>query len=231
MTLKELEALVEECTGVVTGAAARTERQKQNLANILGVMRFPENLLVRHMQAATFLLREIAERTTDGRSAFSNVGVRYSGSSNDADLNRDVARFSADPAGLAALKADGEPTGVLPVPVLSIHSMNDPQVAVEVQSAYRDRVRAAGSGDRLVQAYTDEKLHTGQSGPELAAALDSLLQWIEKGSAPTPQTVATRCEQLLMTFDGPCRYHREFEPKPYNTTYARGSAATKVAAP
>jgi hypothetical protein len=219
MTLKELEAIVDECTGVAQTAAARTELQKQNLANIIGVMGFPERMLVRHMQAATFLFREIAERTTQGRSAFSNVDVRYKGSSDDAALNRGVARFAADPAAVAALKADGEPTGVLPVPVVSIHSINDPQVVVEVQSAYRASVNAAGSGDRLVQAYTDEAEHTGQSAPEIAAALDALMQWIDKGVKPTPPTIATACKQLQAAFDGLCRYHPEFEPKPYGTRF------------
>ena len=65
ITLKDLEAVIDECTGISKQAAARTELQKQNLANILGVMRFPENFLVRHMQAATLLLREIGERTTN----------------------------------------------------------------------------------------------------------------------------------------------------------------------
>jgi GNAT superfamily N-acetyltransferase len=219
MTLKDLETAVDACTGVAHGAAERSETQKQNLANILGVMRFPERMLVRHMQAATFLFREIAERVTHGASAFSNVDVHYSGSGNDAALNRDVARFAADPAAVAALKADGEPTGSLPVPVVSIHSINDPQVVVEVQSAYRDAVNRAGSGDRLVQAFTDENEHTGQSAPELVAALDALMLWIEKGVRPTPQTIAASCEHRRGTFDGKCSYHPEFSPKPYGTRY------------
>jgi hypothetical protein len=219
MTLKDLEAVVDACTGVAHAAADRSEAQKQNLAKIVGVMRFPDSMLVRHMQAATFLFREIAERITQGRSAFSNVDVHYSGSSNDAELNAGVARFAADPAAVAALKADGEPTGVLPAPVVSIHSINDPQVVVEVQSAYRAAVDRAGSGDRLVQAFTDEKAHTGQSAPELAAALDALMQWIEKGVKPTPQTIAAACGRWRGTFEGPCNYHPEFSPKPYGTRY------------
>src|SRR5215813_1635843 len=142
-------------------------------------MRFPETLLLRHMQSATFLFREIVERTTGGRNPFSNVGVIYKGSSDDAALNRDVVRITADPTAVAALKADGEPTGAIAVPVISIHSINDPQVVVEVQSAYRDAVQAAGNSERLVQAYTDERAHTAQSGPELAAGLEALMQWIE----------------------------------------------------
>jgi hypothetical protein len=219
LTLKDLQAAVDVCTGVAHAAAGRSETQKQNLANILGVMRFPENMLVRHMQAATFLFREITERVTQGRSAFSNLDVHYSGSGDDLALNRDVARFAADPAALAALKADGEPTGSLPVPVVSIHSINDPQVVVEVQSAYRAAVERAGSSERLVQAFTDEKLHTGQSAPELAAALDALMQWIEKGVAPTPQSIAAACERERGTLEGRCSYHPEFSPKPYGTRY------------
>jgi hypothetical protein len=219
MTLKDLEAAIDACTGIAHPAAERSETQKQNLANILGVMRFPERMLARHMQAATFLFREIAERITQGRSAYGNVDVHYSGSSDDAELNRSVARFAADPAAVALLKADGEPTGALPVPVVSIHSINDPQVVVEVQSAYRAVVDRAGSGDRLVQAFTDEREHTGQSAPELAAALDALMQWIEKGTKPTPQSIAAACEHGRGTFTGPCSYHPEFSPKPYGTRY------------
>jgi len=219
MMLEDLGAVVDACMGLSRAPAARTELQKQNLANILGVMRFPERMLLRHMQAATFVFRDIAESITHGRSAFSNIDVPYSGSSDDAILNRDVARFAADPQALAALKADGEPTGALPVPVVSIHSINDPQVVVEVQSAYRDAVVRAGADDRLAQAFTDENEHTGQSPPELAAALDALMQWIENGGKPTPQTIAAACERWRGTFEGPCRYHPEFSPKPYGTRF------------
>lgn len=224
VTLKDIGALVDECTGLTKAADARSPQQKQNLANILGVMRFPEPLLLRHMQSATFLFREIVERTTSGRNPFSNVGVTYKGSSDDAALNRDVARFTADPAAVAALKADGEPTGAIAVPVISIHSINDPQVVVEVQSHYRNAVQAAGNGERLVQAFTDERAHTSQSKPELAASLDALMQWIEQGTKPTPQSIAASCQRLRVTHDGPCRYHPEFTPKGYETRYARGAA-------
>jgi hypothetical protein len=225
MTLKDLDAVVDECTGVGHPASARGERQKQNLANILGVMGYPENLLVRHMQAATLLFRDIVENTTGGRNPFSNVGVHYRGSSDDAALNRDVVRFGADPAAAAALRADGDPTGVLPVPVVSIHSINDPQVVVEAQSAYLDAVKAAGSTDRLVQAFTDERGHTAQSAPELAAGLEALMQWIDKGTKPTAQTIAAGCEQMRASLDGPCRYRPEYAPQPYAKRYYAREAA------
>ena len=102
--------------------------------------------------------------------------------------------------------------------------MNDPQATVESQAAYRSKVNAVGNGVRLVQAYTDENEHTGQSEPELAAGLDALMQWIEKGERPTPQSIAASCTTLRATYEGPCRYHPDFEPKPYSTRFARAAA-------
>jgi hypothetical protein len=110
------------------------------------------------------------------------------------------------------------------IPFVSIHSMNDPQVAVEVQTAYRDAVNAAGNGERLVQAYTDERAHTQQSKPELAASIDALMQWIEHGTKPSPQSIASTCQRLRVDIDGPCSWHPEFTPKAYETRYARGAA-------
>jgi hypothetical protein len=225
MTLREMGTLIDECTGVAKPASERTGLQKQNLANILGVMRIPERMLVRHMQAATFVFRDIDQRITHGHSAFSNATVKYHGSSDDAALNKGVARFDAEPAAAAALQADGQPTGALTVPVVSIHSMNDPQAAVEAQYEYRGKVIAAGNGARLVQAYTDENEHTGQSEPEIAASMNALMQWIEKDAKPTPQSIADACAALRATYDGPCRYHPDYQPKPLSTRFARAAAA------
>ena len=223
MTLKEMGERIDECTGVAKPADMRNPQQKQNLANITGVVRIPERMLVRHMQAALFVFRDIAQGVAHGQSAFSNLDVTYRGSSDDAALNRGVARFAADATAVSALKADGEPTGALTVPVVSIHSMNDPQAAVESQAAYRSKVNAAGNGARLVQAYTDEGEHAAQSPPELAAGLDALMQWIEKGNKPTAQSIASACTSLRASYDGPCRYHPDYEPKPYSTRFARAA--------
>ncbi len=225
LTLKEIAARVDACTGVAQPVAARSETQKQNLATLLAVMRFPEAMLVRHMQGATFALRELVQFGGRGRSVYSNHNVQYRGSPDDAALNRDVERFDADPQALAAITADGQPTGALPVPAISIHSLNDPQAAVEAQYEYRAKVQAAGNAARLAQAYTDEVGHTAQSAAELAAAFDALMQWIEKGVKPTPQSLAAACVHLSAAHAGPCRYRPEYEPRPYNTRYARSEAA------
>jgi pimeloyl-ACP methyl ester carboxylesterase len=220
MTLDELTGRIDECTGITTSAATRTELQKRNLANILAVGGFRESVLIRHMQYGTFNFRDIAN-ITHGKSPFSNVHSVYRGSDDDEALNRGVIRFEADAAGVAALKADAEPKAALGIPLMAIHSINDPQVSVNAEAFYRDLAKATGSADKLVQAYTDENEHTAQSDAEIAAALDSLMQWIESGTHPSPQSIATACENLRVKLTGPCRYRPDFEPKGYATTGAR----------
>ena len=218
LDMKGLGALVDECTGVTRPAAERSEPQKRNLANITKVIDIPETLLVRHMQSAAFLFRDIVQML-GGRNPFSNEGIRYKGSDDDERLNREVARFAYDRSALFDLKADGEPLGALPIPAIALHSINDPQVMVEVQSSFRDAVRAAGAGDRLVQNFTDEREHSGQSAPELAAAFESLAHWIDKGEKPTPQSMAAGCETLRAAVGGPCRFHPDYQPKPFSTRF------------
>jgi pimeloyl-ACP methyl ester carboxylesterase len=220
MTLDELTARIDECTGIRTSAATRTELQKRNLANILAVGGFRESVLIRHMQYGTFNFRDIANITL-GKSPFSNLHSVYRGSDDDEALNRGVIRFEADPAGIAALKADAEPKAALAIPLMAIHSINDPQVSVNAEAFYRDLAKATGSANKLVQAYTDENGHTAQTDAEIAAALGGLMQWIESGTHPSPQSVATACENLRVNLTGPCRYRPDFEPKGYATTGAR----------
>jgi len=227
ITAKELEARVDECTGVTKPAAMRTDQQKQHLANIVGVMGFSPAMLVRHMQSATFIFRDIDQRIANGKPAFTNMGILYRGSSDDAALNSGVARFAADHGAREALKAEGQPTGALPIPMVAIHSINDPQVVVEVASMWRDTVRGAGNADRLVQAYTDENQHTGQSAPEIIGALEMLMQWIEMDFKPDASIIAEACEQLRPGFDGPCRYHPDFQPKAYGTKYYTRDAVAR----
>lgn len=221
LTQGEINARIDDCTGVSRPAAMRTPEQASHLADILGVTRIPDEMLLRHMQAATFVFRDIAERITNGRSWFSNVGVQYRGSSNDAALNARIERVTADPAAVAALKADGVSSGRLTVPVVSIHSRNDPQVPMETEREYQRMVEKAGAAGRLVQAYTVEAAHAQQSAPELAAALTALAGWVDAGTKPAPASIAEACERLKAILDGPCRWQPDFEPSGFETKFAR----------
>jgi hypothetical protein len=94
MTLRELTALVDECTGVSLAADVRSASQKQNLADILAVMGYPETLLARHLQAATLTFRDIVERITGGRNP--SPMPAYSTKARTT-MRRSTAEFRASP--------------------------------------------------------------------------------------------------------------------------------------
>jgi hypothetical protein len=130
MTDKEVAERVNECTGVQLPPDKRTEAQQRNLTNITRVLRIPERSLVGHMGWATVLFQDIAQRMLGGRSPFSNLGVKYAGSGDDEALNKAVGRFAADPRAVMEFTRDGDATGDIPVPVLTLHAIDDPTAFV-----------------------------------------------------------------------------------------------------
>ena len=213
MTVRDLDKRVADCTGVGELPERRTEAQKRNLANILGVTHIVEKSLVGNMNWSTFLFRDIVRRL-DGRNPFSNVGVRYTGSDDDEALNKGVQRFTADPEAAKKFAADGKLTGRLPIPVLTMHAIDDPTVFVEQDSLYRKTVDEAGSGANLVQTWTRESEHSYLSTPEYAALLDSLMDWVDHGNKPTPKSVAALCDKLSPDYYGGCHFDTDYRPRP-----------------
>jgi len=214
MTKKELAARVNECTGVQLPAAQRTPRQKRNLANILAVIPIPERTLVSHMSWSTFMFRDLTQSFLGGRNPFTNAHVVYRGSSDDAALNRGVARFDADPSAVADLAYDADMFGKIPVPVITMHAIDDPTALVEYESAYKDVVAGAGNQDKLLQNFTDEHEHSKLADPEYAALLDELMQWMASGKKPTHEQVVASCEKHARQYQGGCHFETGYVPKP-----------------
>lgn len=214
MTRKELDARINDCTGVKLPAAQRTETQRRNLANILGVIPVPERTFAAHMNWATFLFRDMVQYTLDGRNPFSNRTVVYRGSDDDAALNRGVARFDADPQGVAMLAADADMSGRIGVPVITLHAIDDPTAMVEYESVYKDVIAQAGNQDKLLQTFTDEREHSKLADPEYAALFDALMQWIDSGKRPSAEQVAATCTTYATRFQGGCHFEPSYQPKP-----------------
>ena len=214
LTSKELEARVDECTGVKQKPEQRTEQQKKNLANILGVVRVPERTLVSHLNWATFMFRDLTQRVLGGRNPFPNRHVVYAGSSDDAALNKGVARYDADPEALRQLADDSDMSGDLPVPAISLHAIHDPTAMVEYEAEYRDIVAAKGKRDRLLQLFTNEHDHSKLSDAEYAAVFDALVEWARSGRKPTPEQVAALCARYAATIAGGCHFDTRFTPGP-----------------
>lgn len=141
LTPAAIQARLQECTGI--DSDERTARQQRNLDDILAVTRIQEKSLKTDLLYATYLFQDIVFKRLGGRNPFGNRGVRYTGSHDDKALNAGVARFSPDPSARRDLSYDSDLTGRVNIPVLSLHAINDPQVVVEHEAAYRATLKAA----------------------------------------------------------------------------------------
>jgi len=217
MTAGEVAQRVNQCTGVELPREGRTEAQQRNLSNITRVLRIQERSLVGHVDWATVLFQDITQRMLGGSSPFSNIGVQYTGSDDDEALNQGVARFAADPKAAMEFARDGDATGAIPVPVLTVHAIDDPTAFVENESEYRDRVARSGALDRLVQNFTREAQHSYLSSPEYAALLEALVRWIDTGEKPTRRGIATLCVAGAKRLEGGCHFDVDYAPPPLST--------------
>ncbi len=192
LTRAELAARVDECTGVRKPAAQRTPEQQARLATILSSGKLAERSLQGHLNWATWLFQDLTQRQLGNRNPFGP---------------------DADPAAVAALNEDSAPTGKVNVPVLSFHAINDPTAFVELQSVYRDALVAAGTQNLLVQTVSDEDEHSYLSEPQYQALFSALLEWVDKGTKPTPQSIAQRCKPLEAAYGQPCRFQPDYAPQ------------------
>jgi hypothetical protein len=223
LTRADLAQRVEECTGLRLPAAQRSAAQQQRLTDILNVVQIPERSLMGHLNWATWLFEDVVHKRLQGRNPFDNMNVAYRGSSNDAALNdatTGVLRYRSDPIAVAALETDGTPTGHIPVPVLTLHAINDPTAFVELESNYRSVVASAGRMDSLVQVFSEESEHSYLSDPEYPALFTALLDWIDQGKKPTPQKVADLCESYRPTYGSHCHLRPAYQPAPLDRRVA-----------
>ena len=214
LTPAELARRVDQCLGTATPAAQRTPEQRARLRTIVEVLRIPERSVVGHLHWATWTFRDIAQIRTGGRNPFDNADVRYTGSGDDAALNAGVLRYRADPAAVARFADDTDLGGRIPVPVLTVHAIDDPTAFVELESAFRETMQRAGTAEHLVQAFTDDHEHSFLADPVYPALLESLLAWVDGGAKPTPAAVAARCSSLQAQFGAGCRFLPDYRSGP-----------------
>jgi hypothetical protein len=215
MTPAGLRARLRECTGHDT-PAERTAAQQRALTDILAVTRIPERALESHLRFATFTFRDIVHKRLGGRNPFSNRGVRYTGSGDDAALNAGVRRFSADPSARRDLSFDSDPTGLVTVPVLTLHAIGDPTAFVEHESAYRASLRGSFSGHRLVQTFTTETEHSALSDAGYATAMSALDGWAGSGRKPSAASIAEACPRFDAVYATGCFFDPDHRPADYS---------------
>jgi dienelactone hydrolase len=220
MNQAELATRTRECLGLGLPAAQRTPEQARKLKTLVDVIRIPESSVQGHLNWATFHFRDVAQHRTGGGNVFGNIGVRYSGSPDDATLNAAVARYAADAKAVKTFGDDTDPTGRIPVPVLTVHALNDPVAFVELEHQFRETMKAAGSGDRLVQVFTEHAEHSYLADAVYPAALQQLLAWGAGAAKPTQASVAEACKAQEATYGAGCRMVVGFEPLPLDRRVA-----------
>jgi len=213
LTGAELAKRADDCLGTAKAAAQRSPEQARKLKTIVDVLKMPENSVVGHLNWGTFTLRDVVSKN-GGVSPFGNDRVRYVGSNDDAALNAAVPRFKADTAAAARFAADVDHRGRFAVPVLSAHGIGDSTVFVEGNDTLRQRMVAAGNGQRLVQTFVDSADHSYWGDAHYPPLFEALLNWVEKGQKPTPVGIADRCRQLRATQPAECRFLPDYVPKP-----------------
>ena len=214
LTRAELAARVDACTGVRSKAEARSAEQQRRLDTITKVVGIPARSLIGHLNWATWHFQDIVFNRLGGGNPFGNVGVRYSGSADDAALNAEVQRYAADPAARAAFDADAglaRPVGIL---VLTVHAIDDPTAFVELESVFATRMAQRGGSDRLAQVFTADREHSYLADAEYVAAMAALVRWVEQGDKPTPQGIASACRALGDAYEAQqgCRFLPDFHP-------------------
>ena len=214
LTPAELAARVESCLGIKKPAAQRSALQQQKLSTLLKVIRIPERSLLGHLNWATWHFQDIVQQRTGGLNPFGNRGVYYRGSGDDEALNRAVPRYAADPQAVARLAADTDPGGRIPVPVLTVHGIDDPVAFVELEASFRATMARGGSAQRLMQTFTRDTEHSYLSDAAYATLMAALLQWIDSGRPPTAAGISQACAAHETAFGAGCRFDPAYQPQP-----------------
>lgn len=132
----------------------------------------------------TEILREMQVRT--GGNAFDNRETIYTGSEDDAKLNHEIKRYSADPKATEYLRQWVTPVGKISDPVVAIHTFIDQLVPVQSTAYYEQMTQVAGTSDNFIQLYVDRFGHCAFNADEMTEALKRLDNWIRTGKKPEP---------------------------------------------
>ena len=216
LTNAEVASRADDCLGVGKPAAQRTPLQTQKLKTIVDVLKIPESSVVGHLNWGTFTLRDMVAKNS-GASPFNNERVRYVGSADDAALNAAVPRFKADAAAQTRFALDVDHAGRFAVPVVSAHGIRDATVFVEGSDTLRQRMAAAGNGERLVQNFVDSADHSYWGDAYYPPLFNALLSWVEKGQKPTPAGTAAGCMQQPGVAAKDCKFLPEYVNKPLSS--------------
>jgi pimeloyl-ACP methyl ester carboxylesterase len=128
------------------------------------------------------VLRELNERV--GGNPFDNTSTIYSGTPDDATLNKAIKRYTADAKAIEYVRQWVTVTGHTHDPVLALHTLVDDLVPPHYANAYAAKAALAGAQDLFAMSYVNRNGHCNFSPEEVTRALRELDQWIKTGKRP-----------------------------------------------
>lgn len=132
----------------------------------------------------TFVIEDL--RLKSGGNPFDNRNLIYTGTANDALLNRRVHRYAADPNAYRFLADWYSPNGNLRRKLLEVHTIYDPLVPAFTTAWYDEVTRRLGNGDRFVEQYVDRDGHCNITAAQTGVAFDELVSWVHDNKRPAP---------------------------------------------
>lgn len=121
-----------------------------------------------------------------GGNAFDNRDTLYGGLGDDARINREVRRYTADPAAQAIAVRDYTPSGALERPLLSVRNLYDPLIGSFRSDRYAEAVQSKGRGSLFAQVASLGAGHCEIPPGEIRAAFTALRHWRRTGERPNP---------------------------------------------
>ncbi|NWG45221.1 MAG: hypothetical protein HXY25_01570 [Alphaproteobacteria bacterium] len=176
----------------VAKARELTEGQEERLAAFALAAGFRNTEgLARTVGFYAEVLRELNERA--GGNPFSNTNTIYTvggSAEEEARINAQIPRYTADPAAQAYLREWYTPTGRIERPLLAVNKLIDDVSPVEPTRYYDTLTQIAGTSDLFVQKFFTRTEGPSLVGEEFSLAFDQLLDWIRNGKKPEPGLLA-----------------------------------------
>ena len=143
----------------------------------------------------------------------------------NATVDRVAASDFVRAASSLVAKAVGKPEAYVMVCLRESQTMcfagtEDPTAFVELDAYFKATMERGGSGERLVQTFTQHATHSYLSDPTYPTLMAALLRWVDTGEKPTPAGIAAQCPALEARFGQGCAFLPGYVPAALNRRVA-----------
>jgi pimeloyl-ACP methyl ester carboxylesterase len=158
------------------------------LADVLGLeAASPTEIIAGLVEVLGFDVRYLDDllARTNLASPYENRFIWYRGSLNDKALNAGVERVAGTQEGFEYLLRYYQPTGLVRIPTVTLHTTRDPLVPYWHEAVYRYLATEKHRERLLVQQSVDRFGHCEFEDSEIAHAFAGLVGWVDDGVKPS----------------------------------------------